>query len=146
MNKQQEPISNLKFQEQSDTRLIYTYEEEGQNYKVIEDFSDDKKSVLSKIYIYDENEGAYKSEDEVFSTLDEKENTITQSFNGTEKVIQLEDIYQDEEISIVNDDFKSSIGLAAKKAPKWKHWQTYKSNSKIKMGYWCNSNRYCRYN
>jgi hypothetical protein len=96
LSKQQEgQISNSDFKEQSDTRLIYTYEEEGKNYKVIENFSDDKRSVLSKIYIYDENKGIYKLKDEVFTTLNEKDNTVTQSFGGYEKeVIQLEEISQ----------------------------------------------------
>lgn len=103
-------VSNFEFITQTEKNLEYSYRENGEIFKVREDFNSDYTSVNSTIYKLDENTNEYIIFDELITSINLEENIVILKStlnDATETIINIDEINVDgsnhDEINI-NDD------------------------------------------
>jgi len=112
-----ENIKNLKFIVQNSKELIYTFTEEGKNYKAVEKFSDDGKKVNTKIYKTNSKE--LKLVDKFTTTLNNE--TVTQTNkNG-----------QQSDFKLISESPTNQQLSFAKYKSDWNYHKSWKGNNKF---------------
>lgn len=121
----------LVFEQNDENGIIYTYTENGVDFKVVEEFVGD--GAVSKIYVYDENLGDYVIDDTLVTevTADQSEVTLTSDVSGEEMVFNVND-----EIEGKDGVVELPSGVSTMAASAWFYNTTYNGSNNVKVTKW----------
>ncbi|EPY2273648.1 hypothetical protein ACXAUS_002516 [Clostridium sporogenes] len=115
-------IKNLKMLKETDTELVYSYEQNNQIFKTEEVTSGNQ--VLAKVYKMN-SDGTFLKLDEIKTIVDREKNLVLQEINGEKNVIQLSE-------TIVKNPVENLMRGNIPKPPqnKWVYRYTHKGSNK----------------
>ncbi|WP_409068833.1 hypothetical protein ACFLKC_13945 [Clostridium caseinilyticum] len=117
-------IKNLKMLKETDTELVYTYEQNNQTFKTEEFIS--KNQVISKVYKMN-LDGSFVKMDEVKTSIDENKKQIIQEVNGQKDIIPLNEYVEE-----VNENVVRSARANRPPQNTWVYIRTDKGSNKYK--------------
>lgn len=116
-------IKNLKMLKETDTELVYTYEQNNETFRTEEFIS--KNQVLSNVYKMNPD-GSFVKMDEVKTSIDENKNQIIQEVNGQKNIMPINENVVEE----VNENVVRSARANRPPQNTWVYVRTDKGSNK----------------
>lgn len=124
---------DLIFEQNDENGIIYTYSENGKDYRVVETFENNQTAASSEIYEYNEQVGDYVIIDKIFTSSNEDQTIVTQTseFSGEVSTVDVQN-----EIESNDGQFDlDTVGTMAR-ASAWYYNTTYNGSTSFATTRW----------